>query len=89
MTRKKEAPVPAKTPKPRFSKARLVKHLWDRADSYEKTYRFDPENGTAQFRPTPGDTSLDALLLRVMAYGYYRCFQDMARDVEDGTTEKY
>ena len=78
----------ATTSKPRFSKSRLVEHLWARAKSREEYFGFDPGNGIAQFRPRKNDTSLDALILRAMEYGKYRCLQEIASDIEEGNIGK-
>ncbi len=74
--------------KPRFSKARLVEHLWALAESREEHFGFDPGNGTAQFRPRKNDTSLDELIHRAMEYGKYRCLQEIAVDITEGNIGK-
>ena len=60
----------------RFSKAKMIQDLLERADKLEKKWKFDRNNGWTQLRG--GDVE------RAAEYGRYRNMLDLAAEIEDG-----
>jgi hypothetical protein len=63
----------------RFSKPNLLAALERRADELKRKYGFDENNGTAQL-----DGKLDTQEVAV-AYGQFRLYHDLVRQIEDGS----
>ena len=68
----------------RFSKARLIEQLREKAECEQKSNGFENNNGTAQLRPVHCRQDLDEFINRAVAYGRWRQMQDIAADVESG-----
>ena len=60
----------------RFSKAKMVQDLLERADRLEKKWKFDRNNGLAQLR--------GGGIERAAEYGRYRNMLDLAAEIDDG-----
>ena len=60
----------------RFSKAKMVQDLLERAKQLEEKWKFDRNNGWAQLR--------DGNIERAAEYGRYRNMLDLAAEIEDG-----
>lgn len=60
----------------RFSKAKMVQDLLERADRLEKKWKFDRNNGWAQLRG--GDIE------KAAEYGRYRNMLDLAAEIDGG-----
>lgn len=65
----------------RFSKARLVDALRNRAEHYQKKWSFDPRNGTAQLLPAK---HIDARN-QAVDYGKYIECSNLADWIEEGS----
>lgn len=63
----------------RFSKTAMIAALDDKADSLQKQFGFNPDNGTAQLKGRLD--SQDAAI----AYGQYRLCRDLAEQIHDGS----
>lgn len=63
----------------RFSKSNLLAALERRADELKEKYGFDADDGTAQL--TGKLASQDA----TVAYGQFRLYHDLIRQIDDGS----
>ena len=69
----------------RFNKTRLIEQLREMASERQGFSSFDPNNGTAQLRPSRVlDEATEALIRRSVAYGEWRAMQRFADDLECG-----
>jgi hypothetical protein len=57
----------------RFSKANLVKRLWEEIEHLETAHRLDPNDGWAQLTRYKGE----ALIQKAVAYGRFRAYHDL------------
>jgi hypothetical protein len=60
----------------RFSKNNLIERLEHQIDGLEKTFKFDPNNGTSQIE--------DNDFLRAYAFGHYTALRDIVEMINNG-----
>jgi len=60
----------------RFSKNNLIEQLQNRIDGLEKTFKFDPNNGTSQIKEND--------IFRAYAFGQYIALRDVVDEINNG-----
>lgn len=64
----------------RFSKARVIRDLWERHDMLKGLHHFDDRNGTNQLRQSKPSQLID----RAVAYGEWRGIETIIGMIESG-----
>jgi hypothetical protein len=60
----------------KFNKTNLLIHLENQTEGLEKTFKFDPHNGTSQIK--------DGDIFKSYAFGQYVALKELIEEIEDG-----